>query len=171
MPRRDELLWVAIYLALVVPHVLWRHHYYGWWLPNTYYIKSSGGAGTLQRGLHYLWRYIDTFWLYGMAALALAGLGQRGASRHAVRRLLGWTGLICAVFWAYVGAVGGDFMGLYRFALPVVPTIAVAATLGLRALCARVGRAPFAPLAAAALLGLYACQRRIRTIMLTISSC
>ena len=39
--------------------------------------------------------------------------------------------LLTAVFLLYVLSVGGDFMGLYRFVLPVVPLSAVCGALGL----------------------------------------
>ena len=40
----------ALFLLLVVPHFLWRRRYYGWWLPNTFYIKSSGIGGAWAAG-------------------------------------------------------------------------------------------------------------------------
>jgi hypothetical protein len=157
VPRRDELAFAAIYLALVVPHFLWRHHYYGWWVPNTFYIKSSGGAGTWQRGGYYLWRFLDTFWLHAAAALALVGIAL-GRSPGA-RRLGSYALVVVPMFCLYVASVGGDFMGLYRFALPIVPLIALAAAAGLRGLVERfaAGRAAWiAPALAASLLALYA---------------
>jgi hypothetical protein len=42
---RAELLAAGSFLVLVVPHFVWRRWYYGWWLPNTFYIKSSGVGG------------------------------------------------------------------------------------------------------------------------------
>lgn len=135
LPRRDELAWVATYLALVVPHFLWRHHYYGYWLPNTFYIKSSGGAGAIGRGLYYLWRVIDTYWLYALVVPPAIALFARADA--ATRRYLGFAGLVSAVFFLYVAAVGGDFMGLYRFALPAMPLLALAFALGLRTIARR----------------------------------
>src|SRR6185369_12173152 len=63
-PGRDELVWVGWFLALVVPHLLWRRWYYGWWLPNTFYIKSSGGAGAWAQGAYYLSRVVEQFHLW-----------------------------------------------------------------------------------------------------------
>ena len=42
--------------------------------------------------------------------------------------------LVVADLLLYVASVGGDFMGLFRFALPVVPLVAVAPAIGLRAI-------------------------------------
>src|SRR5438034_301247 len=38
--RRIDLASVAIYLGVYGPYFAWRWHYYGWPLPNTFYIKS-----------------------------------------------------------------------------------------------------------------------------------
>jgi hypothetical protein len=74
--------------------------------------------------------------------------------RGAVQR---YTALVSAAFLLYVASVGGDFMGLYRFALPVVPLWAVAAALALGELLAGVLRSSVARFAAVtALLALYA---------------
>jgi hypothetical protein len=129
---RDELRALAAFAVLVVPHLLWRRWYYGWWLPNTFYIKSSGGHGTWEQGGYYLTRFIESFHLWAFAIAALGILLARES-----RRLGGYALLVIPVFFLYVASVGGDFMGLYRFALPIVPLLMVAASAGLRALTAR----------------------------------
>jgi hypothetical protein len=123
--------WVAWFCVLVVPHLLWRRWYYGWWLPNTFYIKSSGGAGTWAQGAYYLQRFVEDFQLWAPAVLALVGLTLARAWRT-----LSYLVLVVGVFCVYVASVGGDFMGLYRFALPVVPLLFVAAVTGLRQIAA-----------------------------------
>ncbi len=35
-------LWCAPLIVLVGAHFLWRHSYYGYWLPNTFYAKVNG---------------------------------------------------------------------------------------------------------------------------------
>jgi arabinofuranosyltransferase len=151
-PSRRELLSIACFLALVVPHFLWRHHYYGWWLPNTFYIKSSGGRGAWARGLYYLRRATEQHALW--APVVLMVLGSAATRARPVRRLLGYTALLTAVFALYVASVGGDFMGLFRFTLPVVPLLVTAGTVGLRAFLDR-WRAP-APAAAGVVAALFA---------------
>src|SRR5205807_10478401 len=42
--RRIDGRALALFAGLYVPYFAWRYHYYGWLFPNTYYIKSSGGA-------------------------------------------------------------------------------------------------------------------------------
>ncbi|MSP61370.1 MAG: hypothetical protein EXR72_13695 [Myxococcales bacterium] len=138
LPSRDEWIWGAIFLAIVVPHLLWRHHYYGYWVPNTFYIKSSGGAGTWGRGFYYLWRFTDTFLVYLLLAPPLVALWLRPA--RGTLRFLGWAAIVLPVFCLYVAKVGGDFMGLFRFVMPVVPLIAIACTLGVMTVAGRITR-------------------------------
>jgi hypothetical protein len=159
LPRRDEWAWGALYLALVVPHFLWRHHYYGYWVPNTFYIKSSGGMRAWDRGAYYIGRFVQTFALWALALVPVAAMPLRPSP--GVRRFFGYALLVAAAFCLYVMSVGGDFMGLYRFALPIVPLFALACALGLRTLADRVTDGNLrhgwvSPVAVTALLGLYA---------------
>ena len=69
---RAELLWAGAFLAIVVPHFLWRRWYYGWWLPNTFYIKSSGVGGAWAQGGYYLLRVVEQFHLWIVPLVAVA---------------------------------------------------------------------------------------------------
>ena len=149
---RAEVRFVAAFLAIVVPHFLWRRWYYGWWLPNTFYIKSSGVGGAWQQGGYYLLRVVEQFHLWVVPLVVVAGLvveRQRG-----LRLLVGYALLVVGVFAVYVASVGGDFMGLFRFVMPMIPLLAVVTSLGLRSSLARVERV--APLVVVAALGLHA---------------
>src|SRR5262249_250082 len=63
-PSRDELLAIAIFLALWAPWFAWRWWYYGYPFPNTYYVKAAGPAvGDYDRrmtaaGLHYVGQFL-----------------------------------------------------------------------------------------------------------------
>jgi arabinofuranosyltransferase len=149
---RAELRFVAVFLAIVVPHFLWRRWYYGWWLPNTFYIKSSGIGGAWQQGGYYLLRVVEQFHLWVIpifVAVALVVERQRG-----LRLVVGYAALVVGVFAVYVASVGGDFMGLYRFVMPVIPLVAVVAALSLRSALMPVGR--LAPFVIAVALALHA---------------
>lgn len=136
-PTRPELQAAGLFLLLTVPHLLWRRSYYGYWVPNTFFIKSSGGAGAMQQGLYYLLAFARDLKLYVLPLLYGAGL-LRSLPAPLHRRYLLWgsvTYLWTAVFLLYVAKVGGDFMGLYRFVMPVVPLNVVCGVLGLYRLC------------------------------------
>ena len=152
-PTRNELAWVGIFLAFVVPHFLWRRWYYGWWLPNTFYIKSSGIGGVWQQGGYYLQRVVLQFHLWMVPLLVLAGLIAKRPRGFVA--LVVYATIITSVFLIYVASVGGDFMGLYRFVMPVMPLVVVSACVGLRIAVTRDERAAspaFAIVLVAALL-------------------
>jgi arabinofuranosyltransferase len=46
----------APFLLVFVPYLLWRHGYYGYWVPNTFYAKSAHDPYPGQ-GLTYLWEF------------------------------------------------------------------------------------------------------------------
>ena len=133
VPTGGELRFIACFLLLTVPHLLWRRSYYGYWVPNTFYIKSSGGAAAWSQGLYYLLAFardqklfvLPLLWAVGLVRRVDAGAQRRYLALGAVTYL--WT----AAFLLYVVSVGGDFMGLYRFVLPIVPLNVLCGALGL----------------------------------------
>jgi hypothetical protein len=122
-PRRHEWWWGALFLGLTLPYFAWRWRYYGWLLPNTFYVKSSGATGAWKLGGYYLRRFAEDYGVHVLLVLALLGRPDQTDQRRRDLRLL--AGIVWLCFAAYVVKVGGDFMGLYRFILPVVPLGAV----------------------------------------------
>jgi arabinofuranosyltransferase len=119
LPQKHEFAWAGLFLALFGPYFVWRWHYYSWPFPNTFYVKSSGATGTWKLGTFYLRRFSEDYGVHFLILLALVGRAAKHDDRRRDLRLL--AGLVCVAFAAYVVKVGGDFMGLYRFILPVVP--------------------------------------------------
>lgn len=176
-----QLATFAAFLALWGPWFAWRLWYYGWPFPNTYYVKAHGpwqppqlAAEMWRNGGYYLcvWlRQTGLVWAAPVIALGLA-LSPRGRVRwRALAPLLGFA----AVYLVYTASVGGDFMGLHRFILPVFAVAALLFTAALRAIAerawprggaeragARADRRPL--LAAAAALGVFAvAQQQVTT--------
>jgi arabinofuranosyltransferase len=154
LPRKHEWLWVALFVGLFAPYFAWRWHYYGWVFPNTYYVKSSGAAGTWKLGVYYLRRFCEDYGVHFLLVLALLGRpDQADQRRRDLRRL---AGIVWLCFAVYVVKVGGDFMGLYRFILPVVPLGAVVLAESARRLYARLAPrlGPWLPGTALAMVGL-----------------
>jgi hypothetical protein len=118
-------------------------------LPNTYYAKV-GAEGLWGNGFHYLTVFaVDhVVWLALIVATLIPGALSNLENR--VRSLLLLQALIIA---AYVVRVGGDFMALHRFLVPILPGLAVAAALGLRRISRRLRRTAL-PAVGAALLSL-----------------
>jgi hypothetical protein len=168
-PRRNELAWVGLFAALFVPYFAWRWSYYGWPFPNTFYVKSSGGAGTWMLGGYYLRRFAEDYGAPFFILLAMAGRPARDDRPR--RDLFRLTALVWLTFAAYVVKVGGDFMGLYRFILPVLPLGALVLQESLRRLCARlrpvVGRPVLALAGALLAAGFLAGSARVTRTALT----
>ncbi|HWO19964.1 MAG TPA: hypothetical protein VNO30_14355 [Kofleriaceae bacterium] len=159
LPLRDELAAAALFLALWLPWFLWRWWYYGWPFPNTYYVKAAGewadarsktpqlAAQMIDNGLYYVWIWLrQTRLLY---ALPLAAVGLAAVRPRTPRGVLATAcGLLALVYVPYTVSVGGDFMGLHRFIMPLFVVAAVSVVLGLDRLAALV---PPRPLAAGSL--------------------
>jgi hypothetical protein len=133
LPTRGDILAGLAFLVLVAPHLMWRHAYYGYWLPNTFYIKASGGAGTWSRGGYYLYRMALALEVWAVVPVLVLALVLSWRDR-ALRLLAGYVVFLTAAFYFYIASVGGDFMGLFRFALPVLPLICVVLAFSLRAI-------------------------------------
>jgi hypothetical protein len=153
---RTELVAAAWLIGLWAPWFAWRWWYYGWPFPNTYYVKASGPwsnpalAGQMHdAGWYYVWAWLRQTRLLYALPIVIAGLVavKRATPRFA---LVVACGLLLAAYVPYTVSVGGDFMGLHRFILPLFVVAAIAVTLGLEWIVARVVPEPQRALAATA---------------------
>lgn len=100
---------------------LWRHSYFGWWLPNTYYAKTGDLAGQLSTGFPYGLSFL--VW-YGVAILTAAVVAiLRGGISLIQRRDMYLTLAVVLIWSSYVTMVGGDMLGMFRFFVPVLPLL------------------------------------------------
>ena len=134
---RRDLAAAAVFLVVWAPWFAWRWHYYGWPFPNTYYVKASGPwaspgmpAQMAAGGRYYLWAWLTqarVLW-----ALPFVAIGVLSAARRRQRGvLIAVCTLLSVSYLAYAASVGGDFMGLHRFIMPVFVCVAVLAMLGM----------------------------------------
>ncbi len=130
LPTRDEWRWAAAFVCLYVPYFAWRYWYYGDLLPNTAYVKTGGtpspaySAQMHAQGAFYVWQWATQSKALYAAPLALAALWLRP-------RFASFAWLTIAVYLVYAWRVGGDFMGLHRFVMPLFVLVAILAALGL----------------------------------------
>ena len=165
-PNRCELLGAAWFLGLYVPYFAWRWWYYGWPFPNTFYVKAGGqpdpayAKKMLENGLFYAWQ-----WATQSKAIYAAPLALFALIKHP--RAASLAVLLTAVYLGYTIKVGGDFMGLHRFVMPLFVLVAITATLGLAALTDLIPRVRPRQLAAvilaAALVGAFGASQRALT--------
>ena len=113
----------ATFATIVVPLLLARRVYYGDWLPNTFYLKTTGDSAELfAHGRDYV-RYAAT---HHVALLALGVGGAAAVLRSASARFMALASLaFVALFALYVARVGGDFLPATRFFAPLVPLLAL----------------------------------------------
>jgi hypothetical protein len=106
----------ALLVAGVAVHVLWRHSYYGYWVPNTARVKAGFSFIRLERG----GLYLATVLMAVPSILLLAGVSLR---RFRAEQAYIWGPTLAFLVAAagYALWVGGDFMPFGRFLMPAVP--------------------------------------------------
>jgi arabinofuranosyltransferase len=133
--RRQALVPVFMVLVVVVAVTLFRRAWFGAWIPNSAAAKVGFSVAVLERGL----RYCAAFSSDGETRLVLVLAAVGAWSRRdelMVRRAVAWVlGQL-----AFTLAVGGDGLAQFRFAVPVLPALALLAGLGLETLCSRLSR-------------------------------
>lgn len=110
----SALFWYGVPGVLLVgAHFLWRHAYYGFWLPNTFYAKISGFWW--DQSSDYLWLFMREQALYLVLPLLFVLL-RRGPVVH-------WLFFaFMAVYTAYIVYIGGDHFE-FRFMTPIMPML------------------------------------------------
>jgi hypothetical protein len=119
---RDCLLFALPLVAIIGGHLLWRHAYYGYWLPNTWYAKVHGLWW--EQSAKYFGHFFADYRLQWFLPLALVPA--------LLRRRFEDLCLLAAVFSyvAYVVYVGGDRFE-FRFLVVVLPIVYVLIADGL----------------------------------------
>lgn len=108
----------------VAAHFIWRHKYYGDWLPNTYYLKVYLLDNVHHRGFLYARNFLIAYSIaVTLACAAMVAIGRRDRRAYLFVILL-LTNLL------YVIQVGGDMMGAYRFCAHMVPLLFVFGAAG-----------------------------------------
>jgi arabinofuranosyltransferase len=124
---RSNWLWLGAFAAPCVAHLLWRHWYYGQWLPNTYYAKVAGDPLTWARGTTYVASALADLGLGGCLVAALIPFVFARRVPVQVVYLLALTSVQLLV----IALEGGDWMPAFRFVVPILPVVALLADAGL----------------------------------------
>ncbi len=133
--QRPLGLTLLIYGLPFLAYFLWRYHYFGYLLPNTFYAKTGGSWYQYLRGAKYAGLFAFHYLLPFVPIMSLLAWEAGGG---AARRWLRWRQvrwhlqanaavyiciLISAVYALYIIAVGGDYMAMYRFFVPLLPQL------------------------------------------------
>ncbi len=133
-PRwRHFILPALIFTALFGAYFLWRYSYFGWLLPNTFYAKTGGGGAQIARGIsHVMWfgvlfavPLVPTLITLIPQGLKALRRNRSAKGMHFVReRAAFWIPAYLGLLYsAYIAAVGGDYMAMFRFFAPITPMI------------------------------------------------
>jgi hypothetical protein len=126
-------------LSYVIPFLAyfgWRYAYFGFMLPNTFYAKTGGTTLQYYRGLEYA-KFFSLCFLASFLPLALWFIVEKRRSflkktesetvaEHLNNNLGIYLSLaIFLTYTLYIVYVGGDYMAMYRFFVPVLPFICI----------------------------------------------
>ena len=128
--RRRVTVIAAIYGLAFAVYFAWRYLTFGYPLPNTFYAKTGGGWSQYWRGfvylayfnLHFLTPWTPWIVLFAWRAserFHFSYIPQEPIARRVAGLVI--AGTVIAGYLGYVMLVGGDYMAMYRFAVPVLP--------------------------------------------------
>lgn len=159
---RRMAIWTALFAVIYVPYFAWRWWYYGYLLPNTFYVKVGGNQVTVERGLTYIFSFGNSYAFLPLAigAIALAFDGARRLARDGA-----YIVAVIAMWLTMVALEGGDVFPHGRFLVPIVPLLSLAGVVGWARVMERALATPrqvaTVSLAAAVLLGLTLAQSSV----------
>ncbi len=107
------LVWGLPWALVVGAHLLWRHSYYGFWLPNTYYAKV-GSELSWGQSLRYFQSFSQMYHLEWFLPLALLAVFYRPRYVHIL------FAAVVGLHTLYVASVGGDYLE-FRFLVMIFP--------------------------------------------------
>ena len=129
----------------------WRYSRYGYVLPNTFYAKTGGGVAQVLRGGLLAYLFLMQFAL-PLVPAALMTAWETGAPPLSSLRAIScaewfrrssftvFASVIFVAYTAYNVLVGGDYMAMHRFFVPVLPFMYLVFGLLIAALYKRISR-------------------------------
>jgi len=131
---RSFVVWAGILVVIIGGHLLWRRWYYGFWVPNTFYVKVNGIW--LEQGSLYFGLFQHDYHIAWFLPLALVPL-------LLVRRRIYFLFASLSMFHLlYVWMVGGDRFE-FRFLVPIFPFVYWLLWEGIRLLAVSFPRPPW----------------------------
>jgi|GEM_PF-832051 len=141
---KQLIMAVLIYLIPFIIYFTWRYSYFGYLLPLTFYAKTGGTFYQWLRGLKYLIYFSVHFLLPFLPLLLYLFWKRKDLVKNKKFSLSEWLskplssssfslmfcGVFCSAYIFYIILVGGDYMAMYRFFVPVLPLIYILLAAG-----------------------------------------
>jgi len=130
-PIGERVFWQEIsslilcFAIVVIPHLLFRHAYYGEWVPNTAYTKFHPGLVSLVRGTEYTVRFLGQHLGVVLLTIVAGWQAYRTRTERTASSPFRSTVLLCLLYTSYVIFIGGDWMNRGRFFMPIAPLLAM----------------------------------------------
>ena len=135
---------VLVYLIPFIVYFIWRYSYFGYLLPLTFYAKTGGTFYQWFRGLKYLIYFSIHFLLPFLPLLLYLFWKRKELVKNNNISLFKWfkkplsnnsfslifCGVLCSAYIFYIILVGGDYMAMYRFFVPILPLIYILLAAG-----------------------------------------
>ncbi|MBW2418783.1 MAG: hypothetical protein JRH19_09570 [Deltaproteobacteria bacterium] len=110
--------------AMLAPVLVAKRLHFGFWLPNTYYVKSNAGLANLAQGIDYLEKSLARYDVL-LVAIAL-GVALALWRRRGLPSRLAPLAFVTAIWLVHVMVQGGDNLVGGRTLIPVLPLVYVA---------------------------------------------
>jgi arabinofuranosyltransferase len=122
-PWRQILLQSLLFIVPFAAYLLWRQSFYGYWIPNTAFLKLAPQEQSFREAVEWLL----SFWQLRPLFAVLVILGLAETIRKKLLLTSQWSLVVWIVlaFTFFVLYAGADWMPFHRFLVPVVPLLSL----------------------------------------------
>jgi arabinofuranosyltransferase len=106
------------FLLIIGGWFLWKLHYYGSILPNTFYVRNFS-VDLIKNGINYLYAFIGLYLLLPMGVIGICSLPKLIRQKSIAILLMAAE---ITLWCSYIVGVGGDWME-FRFFVPILPIL------------------------------------------------
>jgi len=133
--RNSIIIILIFYILPILIYFIWRFTYFGYLLPLTFYAKTGGTVYQWLRGLKYLFFFsfhflvplVPIVLLYLFIKIDRLKLSEIFKTKKSTTEINIFSIKLCAIlclsYTFYIIIVGGDYMAMYRFFVPILPFI------------------------------------------------